>query len=92
MHELSRHVIHISETLKVASDNLTALLEDHRLYYSQDEGKPADLESQQLLRYLRLSSNRLSNLEKRAGAFVHRLQNEIQLVWNTARVISSPVS
>lgn len=84
MHELSRHVIHISETLKVASSSLVEMTNAHHsfstLFPLGARGDGQSEASQQIRKELQLSSNLLSNLQSRAQAFVDRLQNEIQLV------------
>lgn len=78
MHELSRHVIHISETLKAATRNLNALVEDQKTTVLSGLSTGS---KDHVSRALKLSSNRLTNLQERAQAFVDRLHNEIQLVW-----------
>lgn len=74
MHELSRHVIHIAETLRVAARVMEAIDEDRRL--SQLKGASG----QESFSPVKAMKYRLSNLEDRAQAFVSRLNNEIQLV------------
>jgi hypothetical protein len=81
MYELSRHITHARETLKVAADTLETI-ENYRgaFYASIPSGISAEV--------FRFFSSYLTNLERRAESFEHRLQNEMQLVitWTLASI------
>ncbi|KAL8858789.1 MAG: hypothetical protein Q9178_004706 [Gyalolechia marmorata] len=81
MHELSRHVIHISETLAVASRTMKSIAEEHTEFcQQQDLAAEITERSKRITKSLHLSAQLLNNFQNRAQAFVARLHNEIQLV------------
>jgi hypothetical protein len=80
MHELSRHVSHILETLRAAKSTMKAILDCTDGHVASDDG-PLNLDN------LGEADNRVkfwemfvANLEFRAGSFNERLENEISLV------------
>jgi hypothetical protein len=80
MHELSRHLSHILETLRAAKNTMKAILDSTDGHVASDGG-PLDLDN------LGQADNRVkfwamfvANLELRAGSFNERLENEISLV------------
>jgi hypothetical protein len=82
MYEVSRHVIHISETLAVASKTMTAVVAAQEAF-SKERDTQGLMTPSGFIRngqHLRLSANLLANFQDRAQAFVKRLKNEIQLV------------
>lgn len=79
MHELSRHVVHMSETLQVATKTMKAIL---RNVESRDATEENQETKNNVLEGLRMSSRFMSNLKLRADAFEDRLDNEIRLVGN----------
>ncbi|KAF2801356.1 uncharacterized protein BDZ99DRAFT_577636 [Mytilinidion resinicola] len=79
MHELARHIIHLTETLGVGARTLRTMRNAHSVrcksgksvgHYHQIQG---DLEFYELF---------LQNLQARASAFDQRLNNEIKLAFN----------
>ncbi|KAJ5646826.1 hypothetical protein N7490_003198, partial [Penicillium lividum] len=78
LHEVSRHILHISETLGAASNNMTAIIQDHKLWMRSLQ-LPSTLPNN-TARALWLYSNIFSNLKLRADAFVGRMDNEIKCV------------
>jgi hypothetical protein len=83
MHELSRHVIHKSETLEVAARTLKAMIESHggRSECSDKlANDPHQTKHLQVKENLRYYADFLENLRLRSQAFEKRLQNEIILV------------
>jgi hypothetical protein len=82
MYEVSRHVIHISETLAVASKTMTAIVAAQEAF-RQERNRQGLMTPSGFIRngqHLRLSANLLANFQDRAQAFVQRLKNEIELV------------
>jgi hypothetical protein len=82
MYEVSRHVIHISETLAVASKTMTAVVAAQEAFSKERDIQGLTIPSGFIRngQHLRLSANLLSNFQDRAEAFVQRLKNEIELV------------
>jgi hypothetical protein len=82
MHEVSRHVIHISETLTVASKTMLAVVAAQEAFSKENQmrGGIITSDSKRNGQHLQLSANLLANFQVRAQAFVERLENEIQLV------------
>jgi hypothetical protein len=77
MAELSRHIIHMSETLQVAVNILGTVLEASKPgENSQWSSGPAE----RINESLRFSTEFLRNLQQRSDAFADRLQNEMTLV------------
>ena len=82
MHEVLRHVIHISETLTVASKTMLSVVaaQDTFSKESNMQGLIIPSGSKRNGQHLLLAANLLTNLQLRAQAFVDRLENEVQLV------------
>lgn len=79
MHELSRHAIHMSETLQVAAKTVKSTLRYVDSHPLPDESKAGVANT---IAGLQFSASFLANLKLRADAFVDRLENEIRLVSN----------
>lgn len=75
MYELSRHIIHAREVLKVAADTFEIIGR-----FSEDRPSIKRYKSRQPVKIFQFYSSFLTNLERRAESFDRRLQNEIQLV------------
>ncbi|KAJ5879513.1 hypothetical protein N7455_002978 [Penicillium solitum] len=90
LHELSRHVIHISETMDAASNNLGAIVRDHDLWIESNPHSSAA--TKRLSKALLLRENMISNLNFRAKAFVSRMDNEIKCASNFVAVGDSNIS
>ncbi|OQE47245.1 hypothetical protein PENCOP_c001G07618 [Penicillium coprophilum] len=89
LHELSRHVIHISETMDAASNNLGAIVRDHDMWSQSISPSAA---TKRLSKALLLRQNLISNLNFRAKAFVARMDNEIKCASNFVAVGDSNIS
>lgn len=76
MYELSRHIIHARECLKVTADTFQ-VIEEFRVRFGYPLSTIGGRRPIQILRFYALF---LTNIEKRAESFEKRLQNEIQLV------------
>ncbi|KAJ9492271.1 hypothetical protein VN97_g1001 [Penicillium thymicola] len=90
LHELSRHLIHISETMDAASNNLGAIVRDHDLWVGSNSRPSAA--TKRLSKALLLRENMISNLNFRAKAFVGRMDNEIKCASNFVAVGDSNIS
>ncbi|OQE18886.1 hypothetical protein PENFLA_c020G01583 [Penicillium flavigenum] len=89
LHELSRHVIHISESMDATSNNLAAIVRDHNLWMSTS---PYSAATTRLSKALLLHENMITNLNFRAKAFVGRMDNEIKCASNFVAVADSNIS
>ncbi len=78
MHELERHIIHSSETLRVASSTLKAMVQDHISFNAELRSSIDSIRNTG--KALRFYATFVSSLQLRARAFEERLQNEIRLV------------
>lgn len=81
MHELGRHIIHLTETLDVAARTIKSMRDAHRARCSSttEKAKPC---FQQLQGDFEFFNVFLENLQSRAQAFERRLRNEIKLAFN----------
>ncbi|CAG7556360.1 unnamed protein product [Fusarium equiseti] len=85
MAELSRHAIHMSETLEVAQQTVNSMLERVGPELHQ-QGVGFEGSSINTIAGLQFSAGLLANLKLRADAFVNRLENEIRLAYNIVSV------
>lgn len=85
LHDIARHAIHVSESLNVATDTMEGILMQHDDFLDQKfpvqtiDRDASDGIHRQLLFY----QNMISNLRHRSVSNRERLQNEIQLAFNT---------
>ncbi|KAK7225436.1 hypothetical protein V2G26_013439 [Clonostachys chloroleuca] len=88
MHELSRHSIHMSETLQAASKTVEEALRDieTRLMSPGSGLGLATMNTRNIVAGIRFSNVFLNNLKLRSDAFVARLENEIQMAYNMVSV------
>ncbi|CAH0050896.1 unnamed protein product [Clonostachys solani] len=88
MHELSRHSIHMSETLQAASKTVEETLRDieTRLMSPGSGLGLATMNTRNIVAGIRFSNVFLNNLKLRSDAFVARLENEIQMAYNMVSV------
>jgi hypothetical protein len=93
MHELSRHIDHITEALRAAKSTMDAITVDCSIQF---QASPGATDHNNGVRFWALF---IANLEHRAVAFNDRLENEISLVCllfsvgsNFVRRITSSVS
>lgn len=86
LHEISRHAIHVSETLEVASRSFKALVESRAdvvsRFRASDEVQMTDVTD-----VLTLMQQALENLRSRSEANKARVDNEITLVSCTSQVL-----
>jgi Mg2+ and Co2+ transporter CorA len=82
LHDLARHAIHVNETLDVASQNIEHILMQHESHTnSNPDNDPATSED---IRFrLRSWQSFITSLRYRSNSNEKRLQNEIQLSFNT---------
>ncbi|KGO36417.1 Amino acid/polyamine transporter I [Penicillium expansum] len=82
LHDIARHAIHVNETLDVALQNLEHILVQHESYTNSnpDNASPA---SEDIRLRLRSWQSFIENLRSRSISNEKRLQNEIQLAFNT---------
>lgn len=82
MHEIARHTIHSSETLAMAKETMTSLVQEHEIFFEENGLLPARTItlSKQTRRIFRSQITLLNCLYLRSKALQERLQNEINLV------------
>ena len=90
LHDIARHAIHVTETLDLAVETLQSILAQHGDFVAtvnEDHKSSEDI-------HLRLLFFRsvLGGLRHRSASIKERLQNEIQLAFNTAAQYDSGVS
>ncbi|KGO76450.1 hypothetical protein PITC_088640 [Penicillium italicum] len=82
LHDIGRHAIHVNETLDVALQNIEQILIQHESYTNSnpDNASPS---SEDIRLRLRSWQSFIENLRSRSISNEKRLQNEIQLAFNT---------
>lgn len=82
MHELSRHAIHMSETLQAAMKTVESTLDYVDSHFRPEETVPKETAicPMNVIAGIRFSADFLGNLKLRSDAFVDRIHNEVQLV------------
>ncbi|KAF4450956.1 Mg2+ transporter protein, CorA-like/Zinc transport protein ZntB [Fusarium austroafricanum] len=86
MHELSRHAIHMSETLQVATKTVNSTLRHVDSHVNILPHQSSEARAMNTIAGLQFSAGLLANLKLRADAFVDRLENEIRLAYNIVSV------
>lgn len=76
MHEMSRHVIHMSETLQAAEKTVKSTLR----HIENTELRDNRSSAVNVTTGIQFSARFLANLKLRSDAFSERIQNEIRLV------------
>ncbi|KAJ5774432.1 hypothetical protein N7457_009328 [Penicillium paradoxum] len=82
LHDIARHAIHVNETLDVALKNLEHILTHHEDFMNL-KPENACVASEDIHSRLRSWESFISNLRFRSISNEKRLQNEIQLAFNT---------
>ncbi|KAL7624601.1 hypothetical protein AAE478_006168 [Parahypoxylon ruwenzoriense] len=86
LHDIARHAIHVSETLDVAVETMDGILAQHDDFLGLDfpvTPPPKRGASNNTRRHLLFCKKMLRSLRHRANSNKERLQNEIQLAFNT---------
>ena len=93
MHEIARHATHSSETLEVAMEVLSQMIQEHRAWFNDNAAKNANkaMSLEPIRKSLQYQNTILKCLHLRAKAIEERLRNEINLVLSiyTSRVEES---
>ncbi|KAI0836631.1 hypothetical protein F5Y06DRAFT_272991 [Hypoxylon sp. FL0890] len=94
LHDIARHAIHVSETLDVTTETMDGIMAQHDEFLMQgiaiesiDRNTSDDIH-----RRLAFCKNMVSNLRHRAASNRQRLENEIQLAYNTVAQYDADVS
>jgi Mg2+ and Co2+ transporter CorA len=82
LHDIARHAIHVNETLDVSLQNLEHILRQQESSMKADQENDTAVSEEIHLR-LRSWQSFISNLRSRSISNEKRLQNEIQLAFNT---------
>ncbi|KAI0384206.1 hypothetical protein F5Y04DRAFT_238250 [Hypomontagnella monticulosa] len=96
LHDIARHAIHVSETLDVATETVDGILAQHNDFLAQHPDLQTQYANQSfsenIHRQLIFRKNMISNLRHRAGSNRQRLENEIQLAYNTVAQYDAEIS
>ncbi|RYP81629.1 hypothetical protein DL770_005837 [Monosporascus sp. CRB-9-2] len=94
LHDVARHAIHVSESLDVATETMEGILVQHDNFSSQNfpfQTTNTDA-SESIHRQLLFCKSMISNLRHRSVANRERLQNEIQLAFNSVAQYDAGIS
>lgn len=82
MHEIARHAIHSSETLAMAIEIMTSLIQEHEMFFEENALFPTEsiAQSKQTRRAFRSQITLFKCFHLRSKALEERLRNEINLV------------
>ena len=85
MHEIARHAIHSSETLEMAMETLSQMIQEHQTWFNENAGENASktVSLKPIRKSLQFQSTILKCLHLRSKAVEQRLRNEINLVLST---------
>ncbi|OTA93980.1 hypothetical protein M434DRAFT_282659 [Hypoxylon sp. CO27-5] len=94
LHDVARHAIHVSETLDVTTETMESILAHHDEFLMQGIAlESIDRNtSEDIHRQLTFCKNVISNLRHRAASNRKRLENEIQLAYNTVAQYDAEIS
>ncbi|KAF2458657.1 hypothetical protein BDY21DRAFT_340956 [Lineolata rhizophorae] len=94
-HDLARHATHSVETLEVAVNTISHVIQLHEVFLEENKllpGDPAIATRKQVKLQLQFLSCLLENFKFRAQSNKERLQNEINLAFNTVAQYDSRIS
>ncbi|CAG9941093.1 unnamed protein product [Clonostachys rosea f. rosea IK726] len=88
MHELSRHAIHMSETVQVATLSVKLALEiiESQLQLLSLTNDNEKNDARNVIDGIRFSASFIAALKLRSDAFVDRIENEIKMAYNIVSV------
>jgi Mg2+ and Co2+ transporter CorA len=92
LHDIARHAIHVSESLDVSIQNIESILKHYNRYISTERSDSyfgADEDIHNRIESLR---SYIANLRHRSTSNEKRLQNEIQLAFNTVAQANATTS
>ena len=92
LHDIARHAIHVSETLDVAADTMEGILVQHDNFLRKEGAGVGRPTADRIHDQLTFCKHMLGGLQHRAASNHKRLQNEIQLAFNTVSQHDSEVS
>ena len=94
LHDIARHAIHVSETLDVVTETFKGILAQHDDFLSRRTTyQPIeDDASEDIQRQLRFCQDMIRNLRHRSVSNRERLQNEIQLAFNSVAQYDAGIS
>ncbi|CAG9942851.1 unnamed protein product [Clonostachys rosea f. rosea IK726] len=91
--ELSRHTLHMCETLEVAMRTTSmALLQVESQVHSAEPATASSMRLNNTISGIRFSSSFLENLKNRADVFSRRVENEIKLADNMVNVLQLKIN
>jgi Mg2+ and Co2+ transporter CorA len=94
LHDLARHIIHSSETLSIAIETMSSMIDQYEAYLAERPSlsKAAITKSQQTRKSIQFQTSLLRCLKARSIALEDRLRNEINLAFNVVSQYDSAVT
>ncbi|KAJ5180202.1 hypothetical protein N7492_003412 [Penicillium capsulatum] len=83
LHDIARHAIHVTESLEVTVRNVEHILAQHEFYTGNYSKLNAQLFHHEIARRLAFFQSYFGSIQQRSVSNEKRLQNEIQLAFNT---------
>ncbi|EEH10403.1 conserved hypothetical protein [Histoplasma capsulatum G186AR] len=94
LHDIARHVIHSNETLDVAIETIDSILHEHELLISREGStgshKIQKISAEDVTRRLYYHSREIRAIKARSASLYDRLQNEINLGFNSSHKLTQP--
>ncbi|KGO37604.1 Mg2+ transporter protein, CorA-like/Zinc transport protein ZntB [Penicillium expansum] len=92
MHDIARHAIHVNENLDVSVQNIETILKHYTLYMRPKRKESYFGAGEDIRNQLEFFRGYIANLRHRSVSNEKRLQNEIQLAFNTVAQASAATS
>lgn len=83
LHDIARHAIHVTETLDVTVQNIESISKHHVIYMDSNPNDQYSAPDQDIRNRLAFFRDYIKNMRHRSTSNEKRLQNEIQLAFNT---------
>lgn len=83
LHDIARHAIHVNENLDVSIQNIDTILKHYHLYMTSKRNETYFGADEDIRNQLEFFRGYIMNLRHRSASNEKRLQNEIQLAFNT---------
>ncbi|CAG7986658.1 unnamed protein product [Penicillium nalgiovense] len=92
LHDIARHAIHVNENLDVSIQNIDTILKHYDLYMTSKRNETYSGADEDIRNQLEFFRGYIMNLRHRSASNEKRLQNEIQLAFNTVSQANAKTS
>ncbi|KAJ5404841.1 hypothetical protein N7465_006125 [Penicillium sp. CMV-2018d] len=92
MHDIARHAIHVNENLDVSVQNIETILNHYALYMRSKREESYFGADEDIRNQMEFFRGYIANLRHRSASNEKRLQNEIQLAFNTVAQANAETS